>query len=101
MPSWACNILSHLSATKPSDRDDPCLSLSRRAVLGRCGMGLGLIGLAGVMADDNPAAASSGASAACTRIARATGIQGAAFRRQGQAGRPSVHERRAVAHRYV
>ena len=36
-----------------SCRHDPNLMVNRRELLGRCGMGFGLIGLAGIMADDN------------------------------------------------
>ncbi len=36
----------------PQTRPDPALGLTRRELLGRCGMGFGLIGLAGVLADD-------------------------------------------------
>ena len=36
----------------PRSHPDPTLGLSRRELLARCGMGFGLIGLAGVLADD-------------------------------------------------
>jgi hypothetical protein len=44
--------------------DDSTLPLNRRELLGRCGMGFGLIGLARIMADDNLLGSSSSASAA-------------------------------------
>jgi hypothetical protein len=33
--------------------DDSTFALNRRELLARCGMGFGLIGLAGLIADDN------------------------------------------------
>ena len=38
---------------QPHNCDDMVRSLNRRELLGRCGMGFGLIGLAGILADDN------------------------------------------------
>ena len=35
-----------------SSDHDPTLTVTRRALLGRCGMGFGMIGLAGVLSDD-------------------------------------------------
>ena len=46
---------------------DPRSALTRRDLLGRCGMGFGLIGLAGVLADDR----SLGLVPAARRIAGA------------------------------
>jgi len=45
-------------------RRDPLLALNRRELLGRCGMGFGVIGLAGILADDNLLGLGSAASAA-------------------------------------
>jgi hypothetical protein len=53
---------------KARDRDDSPLSLNRRELLGRCGMGFGLIGLAGIMADDNLVGRTSEASAASPTV---------------------------------
>jgi Protein of unknown function (DUF1501) len=53
---------------KARDRDDSPLSLNRRELLERCGMGFGLIGLAGIMADDNLVGRTSKASAASPTV---------------------------------
>jgi Protein of unknown function (DUF1501) len=49
-------------------RNDSNSALNRRELLGRCGMGLGLIGLAGLMADDNVLGLSHKASAASPTV---------------------------------
>ncbi len=51
------------------DRDNLAQSLNRRELLGRCGMGFGLIGLAGIMIDDNLLGPSGTANAASPVIA--------------------------------
>jgi hypothetical protein len=51
-------------ARNSSCRDDSAGSLDRRELLKRCGMGFGLIGLAGVLADDNRVWLSAKADAA-------------------------------------
>ncbi|MFI5454475.1 MAG: DUF1501 domain-containing protein [Isosphaerales bacterium] len=45
-------------------RHDPMFALDRRELLGRCGMGFGLIGLAGILADDDLLGLGSTANAA-------------------------------------
>jgi hypothetical protein len=88
---------------KARDLDDSPLSLNRRELLGRCGMGFGLIGLAGIMADDKLGGSNVKGQrrlADCPATGPA-GVQISAFRCESQAGRPLVHERRSFAHRYV
>ena len=50
--------------------NDLVARLSRRDLLGRCGMGFGLIGLAGVLAADDPLRPHSGTSASPTFAVR-------------------------------
>ena len=66
------------------DQDQIARSLNRRELLGRCGMGFGLIGLAGFMADQNSAGAELHGECRITRcytIGTAR-TQVAAFRRR-------------------
>ncbi len=42
---------------------DPLADLSRRCMLQRCGMGLGMLGLAGILGDEGLLAAASGSLA--------------------------------------
>ena len=62
--------------------------VSRRQMLARCGAGFGMIGLAGALC---------GRCAGC----RSAGGQDAAPSGEGEAHHPSLHERRAVAGRYL
>ena len=80
----------------PQPNDFP---LTRRELLRRGGMGFGLIGLAGVLADDGrwPGHRPAAATTTSTR----SRPEAAALPGEGQAGRPPVHERRAVARRYL
>ena len=79
----------------------PCLEhafLTRRELLRRGGMGFGLVGLAGLLAErmTSVEAAKAGAidlNPLAPRQRRTS--------RAGQAGRPSVHERWALARRYL
>ena len=82
-------------------QNDSGPTLTRRELLGRCGMGFGLIGLAGILADDNLLGSAASACTGSAQVPWAAGAQGSAFCRQGQAGRPSVHERWALARRHV
>lgn len=52
---------------QPRDCDDVARSLNRRELLGRCGMGFGLIGLAGILADERLPVATATAGSASPR----------------------------------
>ena len=83
-----------------SCRHDPNLAFNRRELLGRCGMGFGLIGLAGIMADDNLLGPDFHGECRIDRAAWPVGGEVSSFPRESQAGRPPVHERWTVAGRH-
>ena len=83
----------------------------RRELLRRSGMGMGAVALAGLLSDAGPARRApprptviSRANPTCSALVERPEpalAQAAALAGKSQAGRPSVHERRAVARRHV
>ncbi len=76
---------------KPSDSFEP---LSRRALLGRLGTGLGIVGLAGLLSEQRLLADAAGRE-------QSAGAEDAAFRAAGQEHHSSIHEWRPFPGRYL